>query len=342
MIIDIEKFIKDERPYWQELQHMLDRAQGDDFKRLDLEQVQRLHYLYERVSSDLARLSTFAAEQDTRRHIEALVARAYGEIHEVRAKPHRFRPQHWLLWTFPNVFRRHARAFAFSVAVTLLGSLLGGMLIAGDPDARAILLPYQHLLMPPSERVAREETADSQDRLGGRKAQGAAWYIQHNTRVSMSTMALGVTYGIGTFLVLLLNGILLGAVCLDYILAGESVFLVAWLLPHGSVEITAILIAGQAGFVLGGTLLGWRQRLRLADRLRAKLPDLVTLVGGMSALLVWAGIVESFLSQYHEPVIPYAVKIALGSVQLALVVVFLGLAGRRKQPSQQEEKTPHA
>ena len=32
----------------------------------------------------------------------------------------------------------------------------------------------------------------------------------------------------------------------DYILAGESVFLLGWLLPHGAIEIPAILLAGQA------------------------------------------------------------------------------------------------
>ncbi len=334
MIIDIEKFITEERPYWQELERTLDACQGDDFQRLDLQQVRRLHYLYERVSSDLAKLSTFAAERETRRHLEALVARAYGEIHEAREKPHRFRPLTWLQVTFPCVFRKHSRAFAFSCVVTSVGSLLGGILLVSAPDAKRILLPYHHLLLHPSERVANEEAADpGHDQLRGRKARGAAWYIQHNTKVGLSTMALGATYGIGTFVMLMINGILLGAVCLDYFIAGEGVFLTAWLLPHGSVEITAILIAGQAGFVLGGTLLGLRQRRHLRDRLRAILPDLATLAGGLALFLAWAGIIEAFLSQYHEPVIPYSVKIAFGTVQLLLVVVYLGRSGRRKAPA---------
>ena len=46
-------------------------------------------------------------------------------------------------------------------------------------------------------------------------------------------------------------------------------------------------------------------------------------------MLVWAGFVESFLSQYHQPVIPYAVKIAFGGVELAVLIWFLG-SGRAK------------
>ena len=65
-----------------------------------------------------------------------------------------------------------------------------------------------------------------------------------------------------------------------------------------------------------------RQRLRSITR------DLVTLIFGVALMLVWAGLVEAFFSQYHEPILPYAVKIAFGSVELALLILFLSRAGR--------------
>ena len=48
-------------------------------------------------------------------------------------------------------------------------------------------------------------------------------------------------------------------------------------------------------------------------------------------MLVWAGIVEAFLSQYHEPVIPYGMKIAFGLVEAALLTLFLARAGSQCQ-----------
>ncbi len=54
----------------------------------------------------------------------------------------------------------------------------------------------------------------------------------------------------------------------------------------------------------------------------------MTLIGGVAVLLVWAGIIESFLSQHHQPVIPYAAKIAFGAVELIALVWFLGWSGR--------------
>ena len=72
----------------------------------------------------------------------------------------------------------------------------------------------------------------------------------------------------------------MGAVVLDYILAGETAFLAGWLLPHGVVEIPAILLAGQAGLILAGALIGWGTSVRLKVRLRKISNDLVTLIGG--------------------------------------------------------------
>ena len=114
----------------------------------------------------------------------------------------------------------------------------------------------------------------------------------------------------------------------DYVAAGEARFLVGWLLPHGSVEIPAILIAGQAGLLLAHALVGWRARQSLRDRFRAALPDLMTLMGGVAVLLVWAGVMESFFSQHHEPVLPYAVKILVGLVECALLAWLLAASGR--------------
>ena len=64
-------------------------------------------------------------------------------------------------------------------------------------------------------------------------------------------------WGVGTIVMLFYNGVILGAVTVDYIRAGQTKFLAGWLLPHGAVEIPSILIAGQAGLVLALALIGW-------------------------------------------------------------------------------------
>jgi uncharacterized membrane protein SpoIIM required for sporulation len=123
------------------------------------------------------------------------------------------------------------------------------------------------------------------------------------------------------------NGVILGAIAYDYIHGGEAIFLMGWLLPHGVIEIPAILVGGQTGLVIAHALIGWGSRISRAERLRAISRDVVTLAAGAALMLVWAGIVEAFLSQYHEPVISYGTKIAFGLIEAALLTLFLARAG---------------
>jgi uncharacterized membrane protein SpoIIM required for sporulation len=159
----------------------------------------------------------------------------------------------------------------------------------------------------------------------------AADLMRHNTTIAIYTLALGLTFGVGTLVKLFQNGVILGAISLDYMLDGQSTFLFAWLLPHGSFEIPAILIAGQAGFVLAHALIGWGTRDGLRTRLRTITPDIATLIGGVAIMLVWAGFVESFFSQYHAPIMPYWVKILFGSLELCALVAFYGWCGRKAE-----------
>ncbi|MCI0534559.1 MAG: stage II sporulation protein M [Verrucomicrobiales bacterium] len=328
MIIDLPRFIASERPYWSELEGWLDRMESDPGLTLDLGQVKRFHYLYQRASADLARLATFASEPEMGRYLESLVARGYAEIHATRESPRNVAIRAWFLQVFPQTFRRHINAFWLSVAITVVGSTFGIMAVALDSEAKRTLLPFEHLQGDPAERVAQEERME-EDRLEGGKATFSAALMTHNTRVAVFTLALGITWGVGSIIVLFYNGIILGAVAFDYVRAGQAKFLAGWLLPHGVIEIPAILIAGQAGLLLASALIGWGRPGSVRTRLRAISRDLVTLIGGVGVMLVWAGFVESFLSQYHEPVIPYAVKIGFGLTELALLAFFLAKGGSK-------------
>ena len=331
MIIDLQKFIANGRPHWSELEKMLDRLESEPNERLSLERAQRFHRLYERTAADLAKITTFSSEPETRRFLENLVARAYGEIHETREKQRRIFPLQWFFQTWPQTFRKHIRAFYLSLAITLAGCAFGGLAIAFDPGSKQVLMPFSHLQQDPAQRVAEEEKA-TDNRLEGRKTSFSAELMTHNTQVSIFTLALGMTWGVGTIIMLFYNGVILGAISVDYVHAGQTKFLLGWLMPHGVIEIPAILIAGQAGLILAYALIGRGSRTPLRTRLREISGDLATLIFGVGLMLVWAGFIEAFLSQYHEPVIPYEVKIAFGCVELILLGVFLAKSGRNKIP----------
>lgn len=338
MIIDLQRFVATERPYWMELEDVLKKLETADRLVLPFDHLRRFHYLYERTSAGLAKLATFSSEPETRRYVESLVARAYGEIHETRDRQHRFRPMQWFFQTLPQTFRRRIRAFWLSLGISIIGAIFGALAVALDPGAKEAVLPqmFASHLGDPAERVAREEAdRDGHSALG--MASFSAQLMVNNIKVSLNALALGLTYGVGTLILLFYNGVILGLVGVDYVAAGQTTFLLGWLLPHGVIELPAIFIGGQAGLVLAGALIGWGRRDTLRARLREISPDLVTLIGGVGLMLIWAGIVEAFFSQFHAPVLPYSVKIGFGCVELVLLIVFLSRCGRRSEEKQGAE-----
>ncbi|HLQ76089.1 MAG TPA: stage II sporulation protein M [Terriglobia bacterium] len=326
MIIDLQRFIESARPGWNELESILARLEDQSNVRMSIRDTQRFHELYELVAADLAKLTTFSSEPETRRYLESLVSRAYGEIYETRDKRRRFFPIQWLFKTFPQTFRRHIRAFYLSLAITLAGTAFGGLATAFDPESRHVTMPFGLDNLRPRDRVKQEESGTT-DRLAGSKGTFSASLMTHNIQVSITTLAFGATWGVGTILLLFYNGVSLGAIAVDYIGDGQTKFLLGWLMPHGVIEIPAIIIAGQAGLALASGFIGWGKRTVLGSRLREVSRDVTTLSFGFALLLVWAGFVESFLSQYHEPIIPYNAKIALGTVEFLLLVLFLTRSG---------------
>ncbi len=338
MIVNLEKFIAEERPRWERLEAVLTRLAEDPWGKMSAEEVRELERLYQRAAADLARLATFEAEAGVRRYLESLVARGHAEIHGAKAEGARFRPWKWVSQTLPQTWRRRAGAFWLALALMMVGSVFGGAAVAFDPGAKRVLMPFPHLMISPAERVAKEESMEA-DQLEGHQARFSGMLMTHNTRVTITAMALGMTWGVGTLVLMFYNGVILGAVVVDYVAGGQTVFLLGWLLPHGAIELPAMLVGGQAGFVLAGALLGRGKRETLAMRLRTAGPDVVTLCFGAALMLVWAGLVEAFMSQYHEPMLPYAVKIAFGVVELAGLAWFWGRAGRAGEGESQRGRS---
>src|SRR4029077_3956440 len=190
--------------------------------------------------------------------------------------------------------------------------------------------------------VREEEVPQGSQHLAGGHTTFSAMLMTHNIRIAIGVLALGMTWAIGTMILLFYNGVILGAVIVDYVRAGQSVFLAGWLLLHGVIEIPAIPIAAQAGLLLGQALVGWRSSESIGQRLRSIGNALVTLICGAGLMLVWAAMIESFLSQYHQPVVPYAAKIGFGLTELLVLILFLCFSGRSRQDDESHAKTPES
>jgi uncharacterized membrane protein SpoIIM required for sporulation len=198
-----------------------------------------------------------------------------------------------------------------------------------DPDAAPYLVPEQHLKLDPKERAADE--ADRKASVG-QQAEFSSFLFTHNIQVAFLAFALGITAGIGTAIMLFGNGVLLGALAWVYASKGMAGWFWAWILPHAIPEVSAICIAGAAGFVIARGLVA-PKGLSRRQAVRKEAVTAVKLLLGTLALFVLAGFIEGTISQIHPPRLSVAFKITFALVVGAGVYAYLlsGFLRRRSE-----------
>jgi uncharacterized membrane protein SpoIIM required for sporulation len=339
VILNLERFQAQAGPRWRNLESLLNALESRPDRRLHPAEAPQLQELYAQAAADLNRVAHGALAPELRQYLERLVARAYAELYySPPTRSEIWQPRHWLriFSAFPEAVRRQSRYFALAVVVTVLGCALGGLAVHYDPASVDVLLPADYLRNP-GQHVHEEEQGQGQALNSTQKeAAFSAQLIRHNIEVSLLAAALGVTFGIGTALLLFENGLLLGAVAVRYTQQGFGLFLAAWLLPHGVFEIPSILIAGQAGFYLARLLLHRREDRNVRQSMR----EWLVLVAGLAMMLAWAGIMEAFFSQHHAPVLPYGFKVAVAGAELVLLTLYLLLIGRSEMGAEARSSPP--
>ncbi|HEV7301136.1 MAG TPA: stage II sporulation protein M [Tepidisphaeraceae bacterium] len=324
--MDFNHFLSDRRPRWQRLADLLDRVDRAGLSSLGPHEADEFFSLYRLTSSDLSLIQTRTGNLNVTEYIEGLVARAYAQL-QVPRKAGFFRAWWGILrHDFPAAVRANARALAVSAGTLIAGGVVGYVATFAAPSSATVFLPAEHLQESPSDRVARLEQSERDGTRGiasaGDHGAFTVYLFNNNIRVSVLAFALGLTFGVGTLIVLFYNGAMVGSLAAMYVMDGQATFFVAWVGPHGSVELPCVMIAGGAGLVLAALQLR-RDRGSFRTRLRAARPQLVDLLVGTATLLVLAGIVEGGFSQINEPTIPYPFKIAVAAGLFGALVTYL-------------------
>jgi uncharacterized membrane protein SpoIIM required for sporulation len=207
-----------------------------------------------------------------------------------------------------------------------LPALLTFAAVRGDPAMGRRMLPagmMQRAEEAESRRAAGKGYVDSED--AGEVM--SSFIMGNNIVVTFRVFAGGILAGVGTALLLIYNGVQLGAVAAVFANYGANLHLWSFVLPHGIIELTAICIAGGGGLWLGSAFfLPGRTTRREALVVRGR--EAVSLIGGTAVMLVVAGAIEGFISPSE---LPSGVKLAVAALTLVLLVMYLGLAGRGEE-----------
>jgi uncharacterized membrane protein SpoIIM required for sporulation len=307
--LPLPAFVAKRRPDWDALQSLLARQKSGALK---LEELRTLDTLYRRAAADLAHTQTFYAGTDAHRFLNQLCGQAYAAIYQ----PPRER---WFVVCdffrrdFPVTLRRELRFVGASAAVFCLGLLLGALVVLLEPRGAELLVPAG------VRQYVAQGRMWTDDILSVAPPNSVASGIAtNNLTVTIVTFALGMLGGLGTLYMLVNNGVSIGAISALCVKAGMTRGFLDFIAAHGPVELSIIVIAGGAGFMVGQALIDPGELPR-GQALALRGREAVKLVLGCAPFLACIGVVEGYVSP--GSLFPTWVKAALG---LSLGALFWG------------------
>jgi len=167
----------------------------------------------------------------------------------------------------------------------------------------------------------------------GRRTAGSDWemfgfYVRNNIGIAFQCFAGGLFFGIGSLFALAVNGALMGSTAGYLTWRGFGDNFYPFVITHGAFELTAIVLAGAAGLILGHALLVPGRRSRLAALEHAARRAIV-IVYGMTAMFAIAAVLEAFWSSARW--VPASVKIGVGTACWVAVIAYFLFQGRPRR-----------
>lgn len=321
--MNIETFIRERRATWKRLEELLDLADSLSERELGHARVLEIVTLYRQASADLNRARSYTANPELIGRLNQLTGRAYRFVYRYghqRSVGNAFR--RLVLTEIPATFRREWRFIAAAAFTMALGAAVGAFAVFSDPQNGERLIPAQFFSASPRERVEAIEQEEERIADTETAAVFAAALYTHNIQVSLLAFSLGALTILGGYWILFYNGVILGAVASMYVLDGVTVFFLAWVGPHGALELPAIVFGAAAGLRAGHALL-MPGELSRGSSLRQAFPAVWRMLAASGLILVCAGIIEGSFSQFSAKTFAYEFKIAVAGILFAALLAYL-------------------
>ncbi|MFH0823017.1 MAG: stage II sporulation protein M [Pseudomonadota bacterium] len=315
--MNINEFIRERKDDWEKLERTaakLRRASGHKLSRDELWEIGKL---YRGAVADLSTLRSSdrseAVHEEVVGYLTGLIVRMHGVIYRKRtvgpAAIGRF-----MLKDFPDAVLEAAPFVLTAAAIFGIFGVVGFLLGLYDSGFIELLLPNRII-----DRVESGEVWF--DGLYAAAPLSSSRLMTHNVSVTFLLVALGITFGIGTLYLLALNGLLIGTAAALCHAHGLSLEFWSFVLPHGTLELTAVQLAGAAGLIIGHALID-PGRYKRSEYLAHRGPLAGKLAMGCVPLLIAAGIIEAFLSP--SPLSAWAkLAVAAGICACLASVLFL-------------------
>ena len=274
------------------------------------------------LTDDLAYAQTFYPNSPTTRYLNNLTTKQHQALYKNRTE-HTSRFKQFWARELPLLVARHHTTLAWSLLIFVVFTLLGALSAAYDDSFVRVVLGDAYV----NKTLEYIEKGDPMAVYKGMSETPMFLYITiNNIKVSLIAYALGATLGMGTIWLLFHNGMMLGTFQYFFYQKGLLIpsMLTIWI--HGTLEISAIVLAGGAGFVMArGMLFPGTYSRAAAFRQAAR--DGLKLAIGLVPIFVVAGFLEGFVTRHTE--MPVALSLSIIGLSAGFIVWYFILYPRQ-------------
>jgi len=282
---------------WRRLESLLARVEKGGARRLSKDELVQMPALYRQALSSLSVARAISLDHQLVAYLENLCSRAYFFVYGVRSRPLE-RVGDFFVREWPLAVQRLWRETLISAALFVIGAAVAYVLVQRDAE-------WFYSFIPRGLAEGRDPTASVQtlratlyQKLDGHEALSffATFLFTHNAQVSLFAFALGFALCVPTAVLVLMNGASFGALMAVFVHRGLGLNLFGWLMIHGVTELSAVTLAGAAGFHIGWAVCFPGERRRVDAAAEASRPA-AAVMGGVVVMLVVAGLLEGFARQ---------------------------------------------
>lgn len=276
-------FVKQNSDKWQQYENMR-QANPDEIANQFIE-----------ITNDLAYARTFYPNSKTTAYLNGLASKLHQSVYKNKKESTSRFITFWKT-ELPLLFFVHRKQIFYALAFFLVACAIGALSAKYDDTFVRLIMGDEYVNMT-NENIAKG------DPFGVYKHQNEfLMFVQigsNNIFVALYTFVLGIIFSFGTIVSLFRNGIMLGSFQYFFFSKGLGIqsVLVIWI--HGTLEISAIVLAGAAGLVLGNSFLFPKTYTRKVSVLKGA-KDGLKMVVGLVPIFIVAAIFESFVTRHTE------------------------------------------
>jgi uncharacterized membrane protein SpoIIM required for sporulation len=298
-------FIKQNKQKWLNFEKAIF---GKQLKNPD-----ELASLYIQLVNDLSYAQTYYPKSKTILYLNNLAAKAFQKIYKTkREETNRF--VHFWKTEVPLIVYEYRRYVLYSFIIFLSFVSIGALSAAYDDAFVRLILGDEYV----NQTL---ENIEAGDPVAVYKS-GSNWgsfigITLNNLYVGIKAFIYGIFGGLGTALVMLYNGIMVGA--FQYFFHKEGVLWesVRGIWIHGSMEIFAIVIEGAAGLILGASILFPKTFSRMTS-FKMGVKSGVKILISTFPFTIAAGFLEGYVTRYSNTM-PNWLSVGIILVTLSLI-----------------------